>query len=108
MMPDPLVCALFLTATFVVAGVAHSLWLRTAASRRLLIPLDGGLQVRGRRVFGENKTVRGFVVLVPAASFAFVTGAALARSFAPQVADALWPLTAVGFASLGAWAGLGF
>jgi hypothetical protein len=107
-MPDALACALFLIATFVVAGVALSLWLRTAASRRLLIPLDGGLRVRGRRVFGENKTVRGFIVMVPAASAAFAGAFALAHRYAPQFAESLWPLTTSGYAALGAWAGLGF
>lgn len=106
--PDALACALFLVVTFVVAGVAHSLWLRTAASRRLLVPLDGGLQFRGRRVFGENKTVRGFVVMVPAASAAFAGVFALARRYSPQFAESLWPLTVAGYAALGAWAGLGF
>ncbi len=104
--PDALACALFLVVTFVVAGLAHSLWLRTAASRRLLVPLDGGLQLRGRRVFGENKTVRGFVVMVPAASAAFAGVFALAER--NSFADLLWPLTVTGYAALGAWAGLGF
>jgi len=106
--PDALACALFLVVTFVVAGVAHSLWLRTAASRRLLLPLDGGLHFRGRRIFGDNKTVRGFVVMVPAASVAFAAAFALAQRYAPQFAESLWPLTTAGYATLGAWAGLGF
>jgi hypothetical protein len=108
MMPDALACALFLVVTFVVAGIAHSLWLRTATSRRLLVPLDGGLSVRGRRVFGENKTVRGFAVMVPAASAAFAGAFALSQRFFPQFAESLWPLSIVGYAALGAWAGLGF
>jgi hypothetical protein len=107
-MPNALACAMFLVVAFVAAGIAHSLWLRTAASRRLLVPLDGGLHVRGRRVFGENKTVRGFVVMVPAASAAFAGVFALAQRFSPQFAESLWPLTIAGYAALGAWAGLGF
>ena len=108
MTPDALSCAAFLVVTFIVAGLAHSIWLRLPASRRLLIPLDGGLHVRGRRLFGENKTVRGFVVMVPAASAAFAGGFAIAQRFLPQFADSLWPLTTAGYAALGAWAGLGF
>lgn len=103
--PDALACALFLVVTFVIAGIAHSMWLRTAASRRLLIPLDGGLRFRGRRVFGENKTVRGFAVMVPATALAFP----LVRNFLPLfAAENLWPLSTAGYAALGAWAGLGF
>lgn len=105
---DPLACALFLTVAFIVAGLAHSAWLRMPASRRLLIPLDGGTRLRGRRVFGENKTVRGFVVMVPAAAGAFAGLFALLSRVAPAAAADLWPLSVSGYAALGAWAGLGF
>jgi CDP-2,3-bis-(O-geranylgeranyl)-sn-glycerol synthase len=84
------------------------MWLRMPASRRLLIPLDGGLSFRGRRVFGENKTVRGFVVMVPAAAGAFAALHALLSAFAPDVSASLWSLPTSRFAALGAWAGFGF
>jgi CDP-diglyceride synthetase len=58
-------------------------------------------------VFGENKTVRGFVVMVPAAALIFMILGALARAW-PDLAASLWPLTPRGFAALGAWAALGF
>src|SRR5262245_7441213 len=99
---DPLAAALFVTVAFVLAGVAHSAWLRTPLSRRLMMPLDGGLRFRGRRVFGDNKTVRGFVVMVPAAALAF---AGLAATLSVSGADAhseLWPLSIGGYAALGA------
>src|SRR6185436_1802102 len=102
MRPDPLTCALFLTVAFIAAGIAHSLWLRTALSRRLLIPLDGGLRVRGRRLFGENKTVRGFVVMVPAAAVAFAVLDVVLTRAAPAVGAGLWPLSLTGYAALGA------
>jgi len=108
MRPDPLTAALFLTVAFVLAALAHSAWLRTALSRRLMMPLDGGLRFRGRRVFGDNKTVRGFVVMVPAAALAFA-GLAAALSFSNTDAVAeLWPLSIAGYGALGAFAGLGF
>jgi CDP-2,3-bis-(O-geranylgeranyl)-sn-glycerol synthase len=108
MRPDPLAAALFLTAAFVIAGLAHSAWLRTRLSRRLMMPLDGGLRFRGRRVFGENKTVRGFLVMVPAASLAFAAlAAALSVSSHDAIAE-LWPLSIASYGALGAWAGLGF
>lgn len=105
---DPLACALFLIGAFVLAGLAHSAWLRTAVSQRLAIPLDGGTRIRGRRVFGDNKTVRGFAVMIPAASLAFVVLAALMRRITPGLAAGLWPLTLGEMAALGAWAALGF
>ena len=108
MRPDPLTAALFLTVAFVLAGLAHSAWLRTALSRRLMMPLDGGLRFRGRRVFGDNKTVRGFVVMVPAAALAFA-GLTAALSFSnPDAVAGLWPLSIAGYGALGALAGLGF
>jgi CDP-2,3-bis-(O-geranylgeranyl)-sn-glycerol synthase len=108
MRPEPLVAALFLTAAFVLAGLAHSAWLRTRLSRRLMLPLDGGLRLRGRRVFGENKTVRGFVAIVPAAAIAFAGLFALLSAASPEIPAALWPLSIGGYAALGALAGLGF
>jgi CDP-archaeol synthase len=108
MTPDPLACALFLTVAFIVAGLAHSAWLRMPASRRLLLPLDGGAHFRGKRVFGENKTVRGFVVMVPAATVSFAALRAIVSRVSPSVAAELWRLDARGYAVLGAIAGLGF
>jgi hypothetical protein len=108
MRPDPLAGALFVTVAFVLAGLAHSVWLRTALSRRLMMPIDGGLHVRGRRLFGDNKTVRGIVVLVPAASLAFAGLVAAISSSNQEALTELWPLSMGGFAALGAWAGLGF
>jgi CDP-diglyceride synthetase len=108
MRPDPLACALFIMISFVLAGLVHSLWLRTALSRRLFIPIDGGATFRGRRVFGENKTVRGFVVMIPATSAAFALVHWALGSFSPLATSSLWPLTLSEYASLGAWAGLGF
>lgn len=103
---DPLGCAWFLLIAFVLAGVAQTMWFRHPVSRAFAIPIDGGRTIGGRRVFGDNKTWRGFVVMVPAAACAFwvlslVTGAA-------RGGTGLWPLTAVQYALLGAWAGAGF
>ncbi len=108
MRPDPLACALFVTIAFVLAGLAHSAWLRTRLSRRLMIPLDAGLRLRGRRIFGDNKTVRGFVVLVPAVSLAFAALFAAISAWNPEALSSLWPLSFRGYAAVGAVAGLGF
>lgn len=57
--------ALVLALPVVLGGLLHvaaikvRLWPGLAA-----IPLDGGLVLRGRRVFGANKTLRGAVVMV--------------------------------------------
>jgi CDP-archaeol synthase len=100
-------CALFLMATFVLAGCAQVAWLASPWSRRFLMPLDGGRTLRGRRLFGANKTVRGFVVMVPATAIAFIVGAYIVASGNPQ-AVGLWPLSLGAYGWLGALAGLGF
>jgi hypothetical protein len=106
-LPDPGRCALFLMATFVLAGFAQIAWLASPWSRMFLLPLDGGRTFRGRRLFGANKTVRGFVVMVPASAAAFVLISQLASGGDPR-AVGLWALTPVQYALLGAWAGFGF
>jgi CDP-2,3-bis-(O-geranylgeranyl)-sn-glycerol synthase len=105
---DALARALFIIVAFVLAGLAHSAWLGSRWSRPLSIPLDGGLRIRGRRVFGENKTVRGFVVMIPAAAASFWALSILVSTMAPAAASGLWPISSRDYALLGAWAGLGF
>jgi CDP-2,3-bis-(O-geranylgeranyl)-sn-glycerol synthase len=102
---DPQAAALFLLTAFTLAGVAQTAWFAARFSRRLAVPLDGGATFRGRRVFGDHKTVRGLVVMVPAAAAAFVLLAVLAGD---AVRAWLWPLSLPSYAVLGAWAGLGF
>lgn len=107
-MYDPLHCGLFLMLAFVLAGFLHSLCMKNRLSLALAIPLDGGRMFRGRPLLGENKTLRGFVVMVPAAAVAFAAISALISlpQGAPPVT--LWQLTPAGYAALGAWAGFGF
>jgi hypothetical protein len=103
--PGPFACALFLLAAFTLAGVAQTAWFAAPASRAFALPLDGGLRLRGHRLFGANKTARGFVVMVPAAAAAFTV---LALASGDPSRSGLWALTPGGYALLGAWAGFGF
>jgi len=93
---------------FILSGAAHVLWLRSAASQRLALPIDFGLTFGGRRIFGDHKMLRGFVVIIPATGIAFLLLFTLIRSAAPAFAAQLWTLTPWHYALLGAWAGLGF
>jgi CDP-2,3-bis-(O-geranylgeranyl)-sn-glycerol synthase len=102
---SPTACAWFLLAAFVMAGMAQTAWFAAPLSRRFSHPIDGGATFRGRRLFGEHKTVRGFVVMIPAAAVAF---AALAAAIGDPAGAGLWPLTIAGYAGLGAFAGFGF
>lgn len=100
-----LACAWFLIGAFVLAGMAQTAWFVAPVSRRFAVPIDRGATLGGRRVFGEHKTLRGFVVMIPAAALAF---ALLAAAIGDPASAGLWPLTIAGYAALGAWAGLGF
>ncbi|HET7216541.1 MAG TPA: CDP-archaeol synthase [Vicinamibacterales bacterium] len=104
---DPGAAALFLLATFVVAGCAQVAWLSSPWSRRFAIPIDRGRTFRGRRIFGANKTWRGLIVMVPATGAAFAAVARIAGGGDPASVG-LWDLSAAQYAALGAWAGLGF
>src|SRR5262245_61717912 len=54
----------WLAAPVVVAAIAHVIVLKFHWLESLRIPLDGGATWRGQRVFGDNKTVRGAVVMI--------------------------------------------
>ena len=54
----------WLAAPVVVAALVHLLVLRMRWLESLRVPLDGGATVRGRRIFGDNKTIRGAVIMI--------------------------------------------
>jgi CDP-2,3-bis-(O-geranylgeranyl)-sn-glycerol synthase len=103
--PDAVALTAFLISAFGVAGACQALWLSAAISRRFNRPVDGGRTWRGRRLFGDNKTLRGFVVMVPATAAGF---ALVAAAWPAGTAGGLWPVTTSTYALLGGWAGLGF
>ena len=105
---DPLSCAVFIVATFVFAGILQALWFRTRISWRLAIPLDGGATLRGRRFLGQHKTLRGFVVMVPAAGVAFLILRQVAIASHSSLGRGIWQLSPGSYALLGMVAGLGF
>ena len=79
--------------------------LASPTSRRLAMPVDGGRTFRDRRLLGDNKTLRGFVVMVPATGLAFLLRVTASRS---RTVPGLWPLTPLEYGGLGVLAGAGF
>jgi hypothetical protein len=106
--PDAATCTIFLIAAFSMAGLAQTAWLRSRASRQFAIPLDGGKTLRGKRIFGANKTWKGFVVMVPAVGGAFWILASGQEWLRPSALAHLWPLSSGGYFLLGCWTGFGF
>ena len=54
----------WLAAPIVVAALVHLAILRMRWLEPLRVPLDGGATFRGQRIFGDNKTVRGAVIMI--------------------------------------------
>ncbi len=104
---DPQACAVFLIVAFVLAGIVQTIWFRSRLSHRFTVPLDLGRTFRGKRIFGPNKTLRGFVVMIPATAMSFFL-LGLSVSCDPELAYRLWPIKPWAFAVLGLLAGLGF
>ena len=102
--PDPLAAALFVMTAFAIAGLLQAAWLSSRPAQRLAWPLDGGCRIRGRRLFGSNKTVRGLVAMPPCTGAAFLL---LAGAAPHEVRETLWILSPAGYAALGALAGAG-
>jgi CDP-2,3-bis-(O-geranylgeranyl)-sn-glycerol synthase len=105
---SPIICAAFLVLCLSIAGAVHVRWLRSPASRALDQPIDGGVTLRGRRIFGANKKLRGLVAMPPTAALAFgVLGGA--RPFYPEpLSQGLWALSPLEYALLGFASGLAF
>ena len=71
---------LWLALPVLAGGALHIAVIRRDALPALArLPLDGGRTLRGRRLFGDNKTVRGAVVMVGGTIAATLALALLAR-----------------------------
>ncbi len=46
----------------IIAGIVNSVWCKTKCLKKLQIPMDGGKNFwDGKRIFGDNKTWKGFL-----------------------------------------------
>lgn len=104
----PLVYTGFVVCAFLPVAIAQTLWYGSRVSAKFSMPLDFGKSFRGKRIFGEHKTLRGIIVFVPLASTAFFLLHQLVIGLDLEVAYSLWELTPSGYAVLGLVAGLGF
>jgi hypothetical protein len=105
---DPLACAVFVVLAFLPAGLVHSLWLHSRWAERWRIPIDGGRTWRNARLFGDNKTWAGFLVLPPMTGLTFAGLRLGVETMCWEWCNGLWSLSVGGYALLGCWTGVGF
>jgi CDP-2,3-bis-(O-geranylgeranyl)-sn-glycerol synthase len=105
---DPLAIAILIVMAFIVSGIFHVRWLHHPSSQPLNKPLDGGRTFRGKRILGDNKTVRGLIVIIPATGMSFLL-ISLLRPYLPTwFAEGIWELPPLTYATIGILAGIGF
>lgn len=90
------------------AGVMHVLWLKWARAGVLMQPLDFGRTFRGRRIFGDNKRLRGLMAMPVAAAGVFAALGGLRGQLPEWLAQGLWQISTGHYALLGLAAGLAF
>jgi CDP-2,3-bis-(O-geranylgeranyl)-sn-glycerol synthase len=101
--------ALILLLAMSGAGLVHVWWLKHATGKFFMQPIDFGHSWRGRRIFGQNKRLRGLIVMPLASAGAFALLGALGDRLLPGwLAAGLWDLAPGQYAALGLAAGLAF
>lgn len=106
--PAPFASSVFLLLALGLAGVAHVAWLRSAWSLPFAVALDGGLHLRGYRFFGDNKTLRGLMVMPLATSATFALFASYREALPAWLTAGIWDMPAAQMAGLGFFCGLAF
>jgi len=98
---SPINCALAIVVPYFLAGIVQTLFLKSRVSDRFTTPIDRGLTFMGERLLGDNKTLKGFVVMIPATTLSFWM---LGLMMVPHGESSLgvWDLT------VEEWTGLGF
>lgn len=89
---------LFLIAPVVLAGLAHVVVLKLNIWPSLLAPLDFGGKVNGQRLFGDNKTLRGLLVMMLVAAVVMALQAWLYR-----VSDSVRQLSFFDYSAINPW-----
>ena len=73
---------LYLIAPIVLAGVFNMIFVKLPILNNLKIPIDNGKVLKdGRRLFGDNKTWKGFWGMIVFTSFWFIVSEFLVKNF---------------------------
>jgi CDP-diglyceride synthetase len=70
----------FLAAPVIIAGVLHMVLAKLNVLKALKTPLDRGKTWRGKRIFGDNKTWRGVVLMIVLTIATYVAQTELVRA----------------------------
>jgi len=106
-MPDSIQCTFFLFLSLLLSGIGQTFWMRSERSHRFNTSIDRGRTFRNKRLFGKNKTWRGFVFMVPATGLSFVL-VHLGMSLGLNDGLKMWPLSEFTYFLLGCWTGFCF
>ena len=106
--PAPIPNSCLLTVSFVVAGIAQTAWLHSGAWSILAKPIDGGRTFRGKRLFGDSKTWRGMVVMIPAVGASFMALGAARPRLSGWLQQGLWNLNPSSYLLVGFLVGAAF
>lgn len=69
--------AVYLLLPLAVGGLVHGIAMKYGLVRFLAVPIDGGRTFRGQRIFGDNKTYRGVVVMAAGTALGYAIQSAL-------------------------------
>ncbi len=100
----------YLILPMILAGASNMVWMKLPILQSWRVPMDQGQNWRdGRRIFGDNKTWKGFVGMLIVTAFwmqvfAILTGLFESLQSLSLIPYGSWPLWAWTF--LGAWWGL--
>lgn len=101
--------SLIVVICFAITGFYQVLWLRSAMSQKLSVALDAGRSFRGKRIFGDNKTLRGVIPFVPLCVLMFATmGSLLSIPTANFLSAIDWNLRPQEWSLVGLIAGSGY
>ena len=96
--------SLWLALPVIAAGVLHMVVVKRGLFAALAVPLDGGRSLGGQPIFGPNKTVRGFVVMIALAALVGLAQGALGGAAAERSGLACLDFSGLGGSYAGGYA----
>jgi CDP-diglyceride synthetase len=73
---------IFMFCPVILGGICNMVFVKLPVLKSLSVPIDGGINLKdGKRLFGGNKTWKGFIGMIVFTAFWFTVIAVIARSF---------------------------